>query len=442
MALALFVLVGAQCLFRSGALITNKPVDDRTRRLAAGTKNAAGCFPIGNHDKDGTSPVEELKRILEEGVKLLNGGAPSCRDNNKNVTWCKEPRADALLDDQDKEWYAELVDYLKKELAQIDNSLPIVAAVWDQPMKADAKSAQIMNVVCGFERLGMSKRFVLFATDPYAHTSFVRDFPNIISVYHPHIRRFAQAMATRTNVIFFNRVMKLAVAQMLLDTGRDVLITDTDIAWIRDSSEVLHKSGLDFAAMPDACGHDINSGFVYYRNVPQTKDLLHMALSTWRESWLCGDNDQYVLNCGWKRAAIKGLNYRVLPSNSWAVRCTGSISCRCTALQHQLGDEYGRQKFGIGDGYPYAYHTFGMTANYKNELDMLAALDMVDVDFKTGQCKTGPKNVTADTLTRQCSTREDGIIHAMCDDSCKKGPDRAEAIVADLATRLHSDALP
>eukprot|EP00959_Pyramimonas_sp_CCMP1952_P420213 8801450-Pyramimonas_sp.AAC.1 len=71
-------------------------------------------------------------------------------------------------------------------------------------------------------------------------------------------------MAGRTNVVYFNRVMKLAVAQMVLDTGRDVLVTDTDIAWVRDSSELFHNSGLDFIAMPDACGHDINSGFVYY----------------------------------------------------------------------------------------------------------------------------------------------------------------------------------
>jgi hypothetical protein len=305
--------------------------------------------------------------------------------------------------------------------------LPIVAAVWDQPIQANAKSAQIMNVVCGFERLGMSKRFVLFAADQNAYDSLVRTFPNAIIVYHPHVRKFAQAMADRTNVVFFSRVLKLSVAQILLDTGRDVLITDTDIAWVRDSSEVLQKSGLDFAAMPDACSHDINSGFVYYRNVAQTRDLLHMSLSTWRESWFCGDNDQYVLNCGWKRAAIKGLNYRILPSNSWAVRCTGSISCRCTASLNVLKETYGRQMFGIGDGYPYAYHTFGMTADYNNELDMLAALDMVDVDFKT---------ISADTLTRQCSTREDGIIHAMCDNSCKKEPDRAEAIVADLQSRF------
>jgi len=71
-----------------------------------------------------------------------------------------------------------------------------------------------------------------------------------------------------------------------------------------------------------------------------------------------------------------------------------------------------------------------------DELDMLAALDMVDVDFKTGQCKKGPKMITADTLTRQCSTREGGIIHAMCDDSCKKEPGRAAEIVADIESRL------
>merc|ERR1712194_141042 len=111
-----------------------------------------------------------------------------------------------------------------------------------------------------------------------------------------------------------------------------------------------------------------------------------MSLSTWRESWFCGDNDQYVLNCGWKRAAVKGLNYRVLPSNLWPDRCIGSIPCQCTTSSHELGDTHGRQMYGIGDGYPYAYHTFGMSNSYET------ALDMVDVDFKTGQvAKRAPR---------------------------------------------------
>jgi len=74
-----------------------------------------------------------------------------------------------------------------------------------------------------------------------------------------------------------------------------------------------------------------------------------------------------------------------------------------------------------------------------DELDMLAALDMVDVDFKTGQCKKGPKVVALDKLARSCSTREDGILHGGCADnpqlSCKPRPLRAEAIVADIGSR-------
>jgi hypothetical protein len=317
-------------------------------------------------------------------------------------------------------------------------------------MYADARSAQIMNLICGFQRLNMSKRFVLFAVDEGAYNSFVRNFPNTIVVYHPHLRKFAQAMADRTNVAYFNRVFKLAVAQMVLDTGRDVVITDTDIAWIRDSSEVLHKSGLDFAAMPDCPA--INSGFVYYRNVPKTRDLLHMSLSTWRESWFCGDNDQYVLTCGWTRAAIKGLNYRVLPRNSWLVKCQLPMDCRCSEgpkdLDHLRGmsttqqlkawETFGRQGYGIGDGYPYAYHTLGMSSPYKEELDTLAALGMVDVDFKTGQCKMGSKMITAETMSNHCSAGENGIVHATCKDglsSCRREPARAEAIIADLGSR-------
>jgi len=442
MALALFLLVSTHCLLRSSALITNAFVDafPGDQAMLIGQRrvhSAAGCFKLGSHEKDGISPVEDLKRILTEGFKLLDNatGAP-CKYDNKNITWCKQPRTDPLLGEQDREWYAELTGYLDNALARTDKSLPIVAAVWDSPIEADARSAQIMNVICGFGRLGMSKRFVLFAFDQHAYDDLVRNFPDTIVVFHPHMRKFAQAMSERTNVGYLNRVFKLAVAQMVLDAGRDVLITDTDVAWIRDSSEVLHNSGLEFAAMPDACAHDINSGFVYYRNTPQTRDLLYMSLSTWRESWFCGDNDQYVLNCGWKRAAIKGLNYRVLPRNSWVVRCSGTISCKCTDSLHEPGDTYGRQMFGIGDGYPYAYHTYGMSANYVNELDMLAALGMVYVDLKTGQCKTGHNEIAADTLAKQCSTREDGIIHAACGDSCKKEPVRAEALVADLGSLL------
>jgi hypothetical protein len=446
MAPALFLLVSTLCLPHSSALTMNAQFDDFPGNQSAGFRerahNPAGCFAdgLGSHRNDGVSPVEDLKRMLQEGLKLKRSSGAPCKDDNKNITWCKEPRTDPLLQKRDQKWYAELIDYLKKELAQTDKSLPIVAAVWDQPISADARSAQIMNFICGFERLDMSRRFVLFAGDQNTYNSLVRNIPNAIIVFHPHVRKFAQAMADRTNVRFFSRVLKLAVAQVVLDTGRDVLITDTDIAWIRDSSELLQKSGLDFAAMPDACAHDINSGFVYYRNVPQTRDLLHMSLSTWRDAWLCGDNDQYVLNCGWMRAAIKGLNYRVLPPNSWTLRCTNNIPCGCTESSHVLGDTYGRQMFGIGDGYPYIYHTYGMTSNYKNELDMLDALDLVDVDFKTGQCKKGPKMLSADTLARQCSTREDGFIHAICGDSCKKEPVRAEAIVRDLGVRLAAES--
>jgi len=444
MALAMFLLVITHCLLRSSALVTNAFVDDFPGDLsmsnARRARNEAGCFAnkLGSHVKDGISPVEDLQKILKGGQTLIDHstGAP-CKANNDNITWCKQPRTDPLLGKHDEEWYAELLDYLKKELAQTDQSLPIVSAVWDMPIQADAQSAQIMNVICGFERLGMSNRFVLFGADQNAYDAIVRNFPNTIAVYHPHVRKFAQAMAERTNVVYLNRVFKLVIAQMMLDIGRDVLITDTDIAWIRDSSELLHKSGLDFAAMPDACEHDINSGFVYYRNVPKTKDLLHMSLSTWRESWFCGDNDQYVLNCGWKRAAIKGLNYRVLPSNSWSVKCTGFVPCECTESSHKLSDtSYGRQMFGIGDGYPYVYHTFGMSTMYMDELDMLAALDLVHVDFRTGQCRKGPKMIFADTLAKQCSTGEGGIIHALCGDSCKKEPARAKAIVEALGTRL------
>jgi len=447
MALARLFLVSTHCLLHSSALITQAQDDEfsgnRAMALVGRARGAAGCFNDETTLKlrtDGVLPVEDLKRILNREVELVDHHGPACQEANNNITWCKEPRTDPLLGTQDQEWYAELLDYLKNKLAPTDNTLPIVAAAYDQPITANARSAQIMNFVCGFSRLGMSKRFVLFANSQLAYDSYVHHFPNVTVVFHPHITKFAQAMAERSNVRYFNRIMKLAVAQMVLDSGRDVVITDTDISWIRDSSELFHKSGLDFAAMLDCPA--INSGFVYYRNVPQTRDLLHMALSTWRESWFCGDNDQYVLNCGWMRAAIKGLNYRVLPSNSWSGVCSGNVNCRCTDDLQVLNDTFGRQKAGIGDGYLWAYHTYGMSGPYMKPLDMLAAMDLVDVDFKTGQCKKGPKMITADIMARHCSTREDGITHALCVDNplgqqihCQTDPFRAEAIVADFESR-------
>jgi hypothetical protein len=391
---------------------------------------------LGVPDKDGVCPVKDLKILLKDGFKRFWGGRPDCIDLNRNASWCAEPRTDPLLGEQDQEWYAELIDYLKKELAQTDKSLPIVAAAYDYALYADARSAQIMNFVCGFERLGMSKRFVLFANNPAAYSNLVHNFPNTIVLYHPHMTKFAQAMAARTNLKYFSRLTKLVVAQMVLDAGRDVLITDTDIAWVRDSSEVFYTSGLDFAAMPDCPA--INSGFVYYRNSPQARDLLHMTLSTWRESWLCADNDQYLLTCGWIRAAIKGLRYKVLPRNSWLIKCQYPMDCSCTESLKDLGkyeEGVGRQMSGIGDGSLFAFHTLGMTGPYTYELDMLAALNMVDVDFKTGQCKSGSKTIGADTWTKSCTTHKDGINHAFCDASCRKEPVGLESIYADLRSR-------
>jgi len=448
MVAALFLFVSTQCLLHTSALITKAQVDDfpgdRLTTFLGTGRNAAGCFPngLGNTDEDGVARVEDFKRILKEGVGLLTSH-PQCIESFKNATWCKEPGTDPLLGKQDQKWYAELVEYLKNALAHTERSLPIVAAVWDSPMTANARSAQIMNTICGFERLGMSKRFVLFAANQKAYASFVRDFPNITTVFHPYMDMFIQAIETRTNVRYHNRMWKMAVAQMVLDIGRDVLVTDTDIAWIRDSSRVLHRSGLDFAAMKDYCSHDINTGFIYYRNVPKTRDLLHMSFSTWRDEGMCADNDQYLLNCGWKRAAIKGLNYKVLPSNSWSISgiaqwartvCT-PYTVRTATNASVLGSTYGQQMFGIGDGYPYVFHTYGMSTSYMDQLDMLAAYDMVDVDFKTGHCKMGPKELAEGKLAKSCSALEDGVNHPLCRGSCRTEPARAEAIVADLGGR-------
>jgi len=215
----------------------------------------------------------------------------------------------------------------------------------------------------------------------------------------------------------------------LLDQNRDVLVSDSDIAWLQDSSIVLHKSDLEFAAMSDSCQHDLNSGFVYYRNTPKTRDLLHMTLSTWRKSGICADNDQYLLNCGWMRAAVKGLKYGILPENGWSVKLVRKNRCLTEppALK-ETAPAY------IGDGRPYAYHTYGMSTSYEKELDMLAAFGFYNVERSTGKCKKVATNVdeALQKINLSCVAGRDGIQHAMCSDSCKTRTKRANDILTDM----------
>ncbi|CAK0793375.1 unnamed protein product [Prorocentrum cordatum] len=88
MSFVLFLLVSVQSLSQSGALISNVKFEDfagnRSMRLLGKTDNAAGCFAdgVGSFAKNGVSPVEDLKRILEEGVKLISGNSgAACKDN-------------------------------------------------------------------------------------------------------------------------------------------------------------------------------------------------------------------------------------------------------------------------------------------------------------------------------------------------------------------------
>lgn len=283
------------------------------------TQNPAGCFPasLGKIDwETGSYPVDGLREILDKGNKLKDHLPHGC-DLKNNDNWCPQPQTDALLNTSDMQWYSELKEYMNQALKNADTSLPTVAAVWDNPIGVNAKSAQAENFICAFERLDMLNRTVIFATSEKAYDSLRKLFPHVTILFHPHMILFQHRMSVRTNLGYENRMWKLIAAQLLLDQNRDVLVSDVDIFWLRDSSNVLHKLDLDFAAMHDNCEHDINSGFVYYRNTPKTRDLLHMTLSTWRANGICADNDQYLLNCGWMRAAVSGLKYGILPSNGW-----------------------------------------------------------------------------------------------------------------------------
>lgn len=91
----------------------------------------------------------------------------------------------------------------------------------------------------------------------------------------------------------------------------------------------------------------------------------------------------------------------------------------------------------IGDGRPYAYHTYGMSTDYTKELDMLAAFDMYNVDSH-GHCKKGA--VVVDEVLQKvnlsCVAEKGGIKHAYCSGSCETQPERANDILADMKKRI------
>jgi len=399
------------------------------------TQNPAGCFPasLGKIEwETGQFPIEGLREILNKGNRLKDGLPHGCALQN-NDNWCPQPRTDALLNPDDMLWYNKIQDYMKQALKNADTSLPTVASVWDRPIRVNAQSAQVENFICGFERLDMLNRTVIFATSEEVYDSLRKHFPHVTILFHRAMVLLKNRMSVRTNLDYSNRLWKLIAAQLLLDQNHDVLVSDTDIAWLQDSSNVLHKSDLEFAAMHDNCQHDLNSGFLYYRNTPKTRNLLHMTLSTWRANNICADNDQYLLNCGWMRAAVDGLKYGILPENGWTVKLLQKNACYEAPPSLQK-----TAPAWIGDGRPYAYHTYGMSTPYTGELDMLAAFGFYNVQSSTGKCKKGATNVdeVLQKVNLSCVAGQGGIQHALCSGSCQTQAKRTDDILADMNKRI------
>merc|ERR1719240_1565313 len=173
----------------------------------------------------------------------------------------------------------------------------------------------------------------------------------------------------------------MGVTKVLLDLGYDVLVSDIDTYWFRDPSPMLQnmmtKDNLDFVAMRDWCYEDINTGFLYYRNTAQTKAMLVNSLSTVRMKGMerCYDNDQYLLNCAFLRAALNNsLQYRVLPKRDFQFGLSQLVNLKCK----QDITKFDKTPKYMGDGLPWVWHYAGFSANFKSQFDTISALDLLD----------------------------------------------------------------
>lgn len=410
-------------------------------------ENPAGCAKLARTEYDltktqGTFAKEDFEEMLFAYNFTNRGGAPrACLDANRDQKWCPEP-GDSQMDNLAD---GGLREYLLRELATADKSMPLVVAVFQGQVRKTAIGTQLANFLCGWERLNLlDTRSAIFATD-YGIAQQLRQLsPKARVLYHPGMDDSMEVLMSTTNLQRKNRIWKLGVAQLLLNLGWDVILTDMDVYWVRDPTPVFvaaaAQEGLEFAAMRSLCWLELNSGFLYYRNTPSTKEMLRMALTTWRESAGCKDNDQYLLNCGFARAAIQGLRYRILPPTDFAwARSSPNVggASRCNSEQQQ--DESARW---LGDGLPYIWHTGGFSTDYYAQLDVFAAFGLIDINATTGTCKAGTRGTAAEAervvalSRRACSTREDGFSHANCVGKCQETSWRAQEVVEGFARMM------
>lgn len=413
--------------------------------------NPAGCANVNSKERSldrlqGVYPVEDFQTMLSHEFADRTGGR--CQEKIRKVRWCPAPTQEPYLGRHSKTFQA-LKPYLAGALEGTDASLPLTVAVLDLKSVAgslanSSKAVQVLNFICGWERLGLLEgRSAIFATTKVLADELRGLNPRLRVLYHPHMWDAVSLISQKTGLHYANRVWKMAVAKLLLNLGRDVLLTDMDVYSVRDPAPMLHEAalreGLEFAAMQDCCWLELNSGFLYYRNTRRTARMLEISLTTWREPSLrgCADNDQYLLNCGFARAAADGLKYRILPPTDFAFgsqpNVGGRLKCHASLQAPNVAARW------LGDGLPYVWHTSGFTGTYDREMDMLAALGGLDVDPATGRCLAGTRGSRGDatsfanTSARSCHQGSGGILHAGCYGDCMQPPRRAQALKRDIS---------
>jgi len=417
--------------------------------------NPAGCpvtadgyhAPVPLEDLGGKFPVEDFQRMLGEEFPHRHSTA-KCSDKNRGKKWCPLPKTTGLYEPGSPLTKAA-EDYLRKELKGTDASKPLVVTVYESHTTRHLREetngfikVQVASFFCGLERLGLLDRTVVFATDPYSVEELHLISPKLRVVLSDDIINVRKAAAERTgldrNENDQNRVLKMVASKLLLNIGRELILTDMDMYWVRDPSVPLQKAaredGVELAAMKDLCWLELNSGFMYYRSTPAVRRMLDIAMATYRPKDLCADQDQYLVNCGFAHAAVDGLNYRMLPTSSFAVGTSpavgGSKGCSKGGVR-MIKDATPSY---IGDGEPYVWHTYGFSTHYEPELDMFAAFGFVDVDVHTGKCLPGPRGSTEhaqelrNMSAMNCWDGPGGLLHAGCRGECAPAPDRANQL--------------
>lgn len=430
--------------------------------------NPAGCAVVGHDDRiydptflsrDGVYPIEDFKEMFGHTFAHRQGGIQRCMEPDGPIArsrWCFQNAQEPYLG-RGSEVFQALQPYLTGALEGTDTSLPLTVAVYDfdptlttRSDPYDSRAVQALNFLCGWERLGiLDNRSAIFVGTEEIATELRALNPRARVLYHPRFSEATSLIMNRTRLVKPSRVWKLMVAQLLLNLQRDLLMTDMDAYFVRDPVPMLaaaaQRDGLEFAAMKDWCWLEVNSGFAFFRNTPKTRTMLEIALTTRNggdEENYCTDDDQYLLNCAFARAAMDGLNYRILPRSGFSFlsmhpRNGGRILCRNTSEFVEESWPYDWRlppPWHAFDGLPYVWHTSGFTDTYDAYMDHFAALGAIDVDTSTRRCLAGARGLKRDALkfahdsAMSCYTGEGGILHARCTGGCELPPERWEKL--------------